>query len=207
MMNPSRHARFLMAFGFGVAIALICGLWPISRPMQALVGVNGFFVAYLGLTARMAFNTSPDALRQHAGADDEGIVLILLLAVAAVLVSLAAILWVMARKDATLWQAVLALSAVPLGWGTVHTLAAFRYAHLFYSAKPGGGLTFPGTKLPGVLEFVYLSFGIGMTAQVADVIVTGPRIRRMVLVHATGSFFYNTVILALAVNAGLALAH
>ena len=29
--------------------------------------------------------------------------------------------------------------------------------------------------------------------------------RKVVLVHAVGSFFYNTVILALAVNAGLAL--
>ena len=175
--------------------------------MQALLGVNGFFVAYLALTARMALGTSADDLKRHASTDDEGIVLIVLLAVGAVLVSLTAILWVLGREDASAWQATLALSAVPLGWGTVQTLAAFRYAHLFYSARSVGGLTFPGTKQPGVTEFLYLSFGIGMTAQVSDVTVSDTRIRRMVLVHAVGSFFYNAVILALAVNAGMALAN
>lgn len=205
MINVSRHGRFLAAFALGLMIALVAWAWPMSRPMQALLGVNGFFVAYLGLTALLALGTSPEGLKRHAETDDEGIVLIVLLAIGAVLVSLAAIIWVLNRQETSPWQAALALSAVPLGWSTVHTLAAFRYAHLFYSAKAGGGLTFPGTKQPGVLEFLYLSFGIGMTAQVSDVIVTDPRIRRMVLVHAIGSFFYNTVILALAVNAGIAL--
>lgn len=205
MINVTRHGRFLAAFALGLMIAFAAWAWPMPRPMQALLGVNGFFVAYLGLTALLALGTSPEGLKRHAETDDEGIALIVLLAVAAVLVSLAAITWVLNRQETSPWQAVLALSAVPLGWSTVHTLAAFRYAHLFYSAKAGGGLTFPGTKQPGVLEFLYLSLGIGMTAQVSDVIVTDPRIRRMVLVHAIGSFFYNTVILALAVNAGIAL--
>ena len=205
MISVKRHARFLFAFAFGGVIALICGAVSMSRPMQALLGVNGFFVAYLALTARHALGTSPDDLKRHASADDEGIVVIVLLAFGAVLVSLAAITWVLHRDDTSLWQAALALSAVPLGWATVHTLAALRYAHLFYAAKPTGGLTFPGTKQPGILEFLYLAFGIGMTAQVSDVIVTDARIRRTVLVHAIGSFFYNTVILALAVNAGFAL--
>lgn len=205
MINTSRHARFLVAFALGLAIAFASLAWPIPRPMQALLGVNGFFLAYLALTARMALQTDAAALKRHAESDDEGIVLIVLLASAAVLVSLTAIIWVLNRQDTSLWQAVLALSAVPLGWSTVHTLAAFRYAHLFYSAKSDGGLTFPGTKQPGVTEFLYLSFCIGMTAQVSDVAVTEPRIRRMVLGHAIGSFFYNTIILALAVNAGIAL--
>ena len=205
MTNLSRHARFLIAFALGVTIALVSGVWPLPRPMQALLGVNGFFVAYLGLTVRLAQRTNSDALKRHAETDDEGIVLIVLLAIAAVLVSLAAIIWVLGREDTSLSQAALALSAVPLGWATVHTLVAFRYAHLFYSAASDDGLIFPATKQPGVLEFLYLSFCIGMTAQVSDVIVSDPRIRRMVLVHAAGSFFYNTVILALAVNAGIAL--
>lgn len=205
LINLQRHARFLFAFALGFGVAALGSVWLISRPVQALVGVNGFFVAYLGLTARLALSTSPAALKRHAETDDEGIVLIVLLATGAVLVSLTATLWVLNREDTSLWQAVLALSAVPLGWATVHTLVAFHYAHLFYSAKAGGGLTFPETKQPGVLDFLYLSFGIGMTAQVADVIVTQPRIRRMVLVHAIASFFYNAVILALAVNAGIAL--
>ena len=200
-----RHARFLLAFGLGLAIAVVCRSLPLPPPMQALLGVNGFFVIYLALTVRLALHTDAAALQHHAKADDEGIILIVILALGAVLVSLAAILWVLNRDETAIWQTLMALSAVPLGWATVHTVAAFRYAHLFYADTAKGGLTFPGTQTPGVLEFLYLSFGIGMTAQVADVIVVAPRVRRMVLVHAIGSFFYNTVILALAVNAGIAL--
>ena len=42
-----------------------------------------------------------------------------------------------------------------------------------------------------------------MAAQVSDVIVTTAPMRRTVLIHAIGSFFFNTVILALAVNAAV----
>ena len=56
-----------------------------------------------------------------------------------------------------------------------------------------------------IWDFLYFSFTIGMTAQVSDVVVTAGGLRRVVLLHSIGAFFYNTVILALAVNAGLAL--
>lgn len=45
-----------------------------------------------------------------------------------------------------------------------------------------------------------------MAAQVSDVIVCSTRMRRAVLIHSTASFFYNTVLLALAVNAALSFA-
>ena len=200
-----RHLRFFLAFAFGGAAAVAASFYFPAWQMQALLGADCFFLAYLGFAAHLTAATTPKDLKQQAEADDEGIVLIVLLALCAVAVSLAVIIWVLNGKDTRPWQAALALSAVPLGWGTIHTLASFRYAHLFYSAKSDGGLVFPGTKEPGVWDFLYLSFGIGMTAQVSDVAVTDPGIRRMVLLHSVGSFFYNTVILALAVNAGLAM--
>ena len=45
-----------------------------------------------------------------------------------------------------------------------------------------------------------------MTAQVADVAVRTTPLRKAVLVHGAISFFYNAVILALAVNAALTYA-
>lgn len=45
-----------------------------------------------------------------------------------------------------------------------------------------------------------------MTAQVSDVVVTSPRLRRSVLAHGLAAFAYNTVILALAVNAAVTMA-
>lgn len=200
-----RHSRFLLAFALGGAIAAFAYTFEIAWQIQALLGVNGFFLCYLGLTARLAMATKHTDLMRHAAEDDEGIVVILVLAISAVCVSLMAIVWVLNAAETVAWQATLALSAVPLGWGTIHTLVSFRYAHLYYSAKSGSGLAFPGTKEPGIWDFLYFSFGIGMTAQVSDVAVSDQYIRKTVLVHSIGAFFYNAVILALAVNAGLAL--
>ena len=206
MINTlARHGRFLFAFAFGSALSIV-SIWLIAPwQMQALLGVNGFFLTYIGLTVRLAAKASADDLQRHAEVDDEGIVVILLLAMGAVIVSLTGIVWVLGGNDAKLWQAVLALSAVPLGWATIHMLAAFRYAHLYYANDADAGLTFPGTEKPGAWDFLYFSFGIGMTAQVSDVTVPDARIRKTVLGHSIGAFFYNAVILALAVSAGLAL--
>jgi len=63
------------------------------------------------------------------------------------------------------------------------------------------GLLFPGDeKFPDYWDFVYFSFVIGMTCQVADVGITQRRLRRLVLLHGLLSFFFNTSILALVVN-------
>ena len=101
----------------------------------------------------------------------------------------------------------MAVAGVPLGWLTLHTLAAFHYANLYYAPRPGGreagGLDFPGTKEPGPWDFLYFAFVIGMTAQVSDVAVRTAQMRRAALAHGVASFFYNTVILALAVNAAV----
>lgn len=200
-----RHSRFFFAFILGAGVAFAASFLFTEWQLWALIGGNSFFLTYLALTAHLTMSSTPQDLKREAEVDDEGIFLIVLLAICAVAVSLAVIVWVLNGQDIKPWQAGLALSAVPLGWGTIHTLAALRYAHLFYATKSAGGLKFPGTKDPGIVDFLYVSFGIGMTAQVSDVMVTDQAIRKMVLFHSIGSFFYNTVILALAVNAGLAL--
>lgn len=206
MVNSlKQHARFLVALGFGGIIAFWSSALVADWQLQALLGVDGFFLIYLGSTYRLAAKTTPADLQHHAEADDEGIVLIVILAVAAVIISLIGIVWVLRARETGFWQAALALSAVPLGWATIQTLAAFRYAHLFYATKSGAGLIFPGTDKPGIWDFLYFSFGIGMTAQVSDVTVPATHIRKMVLGHSIAAFFYNAVILALAVNAGLVL--
>lgn len=63
------------------------------------------------------------------------------------------------------------------------------------------GLLFPGDeKFPDYWDFVYFSFIIGMTCQVADVGITQHRLRRLALLHGLLSFFFNTSIIALVVN-------
>jgi uncharacterized membrane protein len=58
----------------------------------------------------------------------------------------------------------------------------------------------PGEEQPDYWDFLYFSFVIGMTCQVSDVQVTSRPMRRLTLMHGVLSFFFNTVIPALAVN-------
>ena len=60
-----------------------------------------------------------------------------------------------------------------------------------------------GDVEPGSWDFLYYSFVVGMTAQVSDVQVLSTAMRRVTLAHGVVSFFYNTVLLALAVNVAI----
>lgn len=205
MIAFRRHLRFLVALVLGVTIWTVTTATALDPLMRSLIAVNGFFAVYLALMLRLTVKTSTDDLRRHAEADDEGSALILLLAISAVAVSITAIFLVLNRNSAGLGEALFALAAAPLGWALLHTLIAYRYAHLYYALSPNAGLDFPDAAKPGAWDFLYFAFTIGMTAQVSDIPVTTTTMRKVVLLHAIGSFFYNTVILALAVNAGLAL--
>ena len=189
-----------------LAATVIFGL---DGAMRSLLSVNGFFVSYLILMLWMTVATTPADLRRHSEQDDEGMALILILALGAVTIALGSVVLVLSNKSQSVAENVLALAAVPLGWAMLHMLAAYRYAHLYYAPDPDGGLDFPGKSdaSPDTWDFVYFAFTIGMTAQVSDVVVTTSPMRRAVLLHSVGSFFYNPVILALAVHAGLALNH
>ena len=201
MRLAHRHGRFLIAFGLGLASGLAAWALSIAPDFALLTAADAFFLIYLVLTARIVGSTGPDDLRRHAEEEDEGVALILLLAALAVLVSVTAIFLVLNADASTLAARSLALVSLPLGWATVHTLAAFHYAHLHYREAPG--MRFPGKGDPDAWDFLYASFTIGMTAQVSDVEVATRPMRRAVLVHGVASFFYNTGILALAVNAAV----
>ena len=208
LQHIRHHGRFYSAALAGLALWL--GAWALHWPRPPLVGGDAFFLIYLALMVRFALQITPDGLRRRAGIEDEGIPLIVLLALGAIVLSLASIFGLLAGAPDSL-ELSLAIASVPLGWSTLHTIAAFHYAHLYYAAEgedagDAGGLEFPGTKEPGAWDFLYFSFVIGMTAQVSDVTVHAAGMRRLVLAHSIVSFFYNTVLVALAVNVAVALA-
>ena len=209
-IDLTRHGRFFIGFLLGLAAAGGSVLVDRSLELSLLIGANGFFISYLSMMMCYATQTSAEDLRRHGEVADEGLVLIFALTAGAVLTSLVAIVVVLiGQKDSALAEKAAALLAVPLGWAMVQTLAGFHYAHRYYRREAEGiteGLDFPGTDAPGPWDFLYFSFGVGMTAQVADVQATTTATRRAVLVHSVTAFFYNTVLLALAVNAAVALA-
>jgi uncharacterized membrane protein len=205
------HGRFYLAAIAGIAVWLAAG-GSLPWPLPSLAGGDAFFLIYLALMTRFALRSTPEDLRRRASVEDEGMPLIVALALAAIVFSLVAIFSLL-NRDGTPEPGELALAtaSVPLGWLMLHTIAAFHYAHRFYAteASPGdaGGLNFPGEGDPGAWDFLYFSFVIGMTAQVSDVAVERTDMRRLVLFHGVASFFYNTVLLALAVNVAVTLAH
>lgn len=203
-----RHGRFLVSFGLGLGAGLAAWWLSFTPNFALLAAADALFLVYLALTARIVGRTGPDDLRRHAEEEDEGLALILLLAALAVGVSITAIFLVLNADESGLGARLMALVSLPLGWATTHTLIAFHYAYLHYRTEAEGegegeGFIFPGKGKPDAWDFLYASFTIGMTAQVSDVEVAGRRLRRGVLVHGVASFFYNTSILALAVNAAM----
>lgn len=192
----------MAAFGIGVVVVGVAWVQELPLVYSLISGLNVFFSLYIGLMAVLARAATPAELRRHASQDDEGVVLILLLALLAILASVAAIFLVLNAEGTSLQARMAALISLPLGWITVQMLAAFHYAHLhFSSCHPG--MVFAGKGEPDAWDFLYASFTIGMTAQVSDYTVETRPMRRAVLIHAVASFFYNTCILALAVNAAV----
>lgn len=196
----ARHRRFLGAFLLGATLGLGAMALGLTPGRAVLIAANGFFAIYLALMAVYIHGLTPSDLRRHADLSDEGVPLIAALALGSVGLSLTAIGF--SLQQASGIEAALAVASVPLGWAMLHVLAAFHYAALWYGGN-ARGLAFPGNAAPDAWDFLYFSFTIGMTAQVSDVVVERPGLRRLVLGHGIVSFFYNTVILALAVNAAL----
>lgn len=180
----------------------------VDAPLRLIVAGDGFFLAYLAMTAAFLTRLTPERMRKRSDFEDEGILVIALMSLTAVLLSLGAI-FVLLHGDGEPKPMPVAFSllGVPLGWFTFHAVMASHYAHLYYLPKEdaekrtdAGGLEFPGTTEPEAWDFLYYSFVVGMTAQVSDVQVKNGSMRKMTLLHSVISFFYNTVLLALAVN-------
>ena len=213
-MNVARHWRFLGGLGVGVLAALLV---PLAGMQRLLAGIDTLFVFFLLTTWMAARHHTPATLRRTAQIEDEGGGVILLLALAAIGASMIAVFDALSAEGASAVQRYAPLASVPLGWLTLHTLFAFRYAHVWYASAAGDGRTEGDDAAaaargldfgddvdePGLTEFFYYSFTIGMTFQTSDVSLRASRMRRLTLGHAVLSFFYNTVLIAVSVNAAL----
>ena len=213
ILHRSLHAlsvrpRLIIATALGIAIGL---LLPVSFSGQSrlLVGWNAGVALYLATTWTMMVRSDVHELRQRAARHDEGEWTIILLAMAATLSSLAAIgaelLQASAGDPFRLWRAGIAAVTILMSWLFIHTIMAQHYAHDFY-LREGPGLIFPDRiKEPDYWDFAYFAFTIGVAAQTADIAIASPRIRRVALAHSVLAFFFNTAILALAINVGASL--
>jgi uncharacterized membrane protein len=202
------HSRFYAAALLGVVVFFLCR--HLSPPVRIAAAGDTFFMTYLIATTWLVVRLDEEGLKKRAAVEDEGALIVFLIALGIIALCVFGIFTLLNQKQSAGAAAfVLSVASAPLGWFTLHVLSAFHYANLHYFSTPerkGGGLKFPGQGEPGAVDFLYFSFVVGMTAQVSDVQVLTTPMRRATLVHSIVSFFFNTVLIAMAVNAVVALA-
>jgi len=202
--------RFLVAFTAGLGVALFA---PIHDWVtRVLAGWNAGGWLYFVLIANKMWHAEIEGIKREADIERESriaVLIIVILGSSFALLALLTQLSVMKTEHGFGRSLSIALSAstIFLSWLLIHLVFAVFYAHEYHSesggktnASGGGGLKFPGESSPDYLDFIYFSFVVGTTAQTSDVAVTSRAMRRVVVVHGVLSFFFNTAVLALAVN-------
>ncbi len=174
---------------------------------RLLIAWNVGGAAYIGLIALMMFRPTANP-RVEARPEDENQWVLLLLGVSAATAALAAIIWDLGpvkTMEGLNKAEHLALVGVSIltAWTFIQVLFAIHYAGVYFGATADGnrgGLEFPGKPDPGWTEFVYQAFVVGCTFASSDTNVTSSRMRRICVVQGVVGFYFNTIILALAIN-------
>lgn len=97
------------------------------------------------------------------------------------------------------WIEWVAVWAMLVAWALFHWGFARIYARRHRVETPAP-LLFPGEHEPRLADFVYFSFTNATAFSVSDVTVLTTRMRWTVVWHTTLAFFFNALILVLAVN-------
>jgi uncharacterized membrane protein len=205
------HPRLLVAVAAGVLTELMLpSAWPaLSR---ALLAWNAAVCAYLALIFLWMRSLSAEQISRRFEEEDSGTTAISIIVVCASVLSLAAIVAMLATlRQVTgavrLAHTVLAALTLLSSWALVPTVFTAQYAEMFYGrggARPPP-LDFPGTVTPVFWDFAYFSFTIACACQTSDVSTTDTSIRRVVFAQTLVSFLFNVAILGFAINVGAGL--
>jgi len=205
------HTKLWLAtlVGVVVAVALPSRWLMISR---VLTGWNAAMFMLVPLTYIRMRLLDARQLREFYEEEDPTAPVIIVFVIAAALLSVAAIIALLATAKHVaaaerVAHLVLAGMTIVYSWLLVHTMFTLHYADLYYSVAEGDPppLTFPETRQPLFWDFVYFSFTIGVACQTADVATTQTAIRRTVAVHSIIAFVFNLFILGFAINVSAGL--
>ncbi len=176
-------------------------------------------LVYLAMSFRIMITCHSDKIRTRAARQDDSAVVILVLILLAILSSFAAIFGLLAAaKGATdagkLLIAGLTAATIVISWLVTQVTFTFHYAHQYYAPRqfPKEGeksvhpLAFPNDDTPDYWDFFYFATSFGAASQTSDVAINSKEIRRLTILHAVVSFFFNTMVLALTINLAASLA-
>src|ERR1700753_3783861 len=113
------HWRFYACALLGGLVYALSG--ALKEPVRGLASGDAFFLAYVILMAVIAARITPRELDRKADVEDEGIVLVVVIAVAMIAFSSFAIFTVLHQKGAPdPFALALAAAGAPLGWCMLH---------------------------------------------------------------------------------------
>ncbi|WP_324674956.1 DUF1345 domain-containing protein [Hymenobacter sp. GOD-10R] len=206
----SVSSQLRLGLGLSVGLAAFFFTPPYLHPITRWVTAwDGFAFATLVVIWSSITTSDVSRIRSVATAEDPGRILsfsFVLVGAVASLLAVAVLLRIMHASPGHVMRMQIASSvtAVVCAWLLLHTIFTLRYAHLYYDPDVDGsegGLEFPGAeKEPDYLDFAYFSFVIGMTAQTADISISGRTLRRMALLHGILAYGFNTAIIALSIS-------
>jgi uncharacterized membrane protein len=207
----AHRPRLIAGAALMVAAYVVLGFAPLveREATRLLVAWNIGAWAYLGMIMHMMRGPAADP-RVDARPEDESQWVLVAFGVFAAAASLAAIIWELGpvkNLEGFTKAGHLALVAASLlsAWTFIQVMFAIHYAGVYFNAVADGepgGLEFPGKHEPGWTEFVYQAFVVGCTFASSDTNVTSTRMRRICVIQGVVGFFFNTIILALAINIG-----
>jgi uncharacterized membrane protein len=204
------HYRLMIALAVSVIVFFTIEN-SFQLPAVVLFTWISFALTIIALDWTIIITSHPREVRKIAKIQDSSRTFIFLFVIAASLISMAAIVFLLksakGHSGSVNERILLAIGAVFISWWLVHTIFTMRYAHMYYDTdtddgekKEIGGLIFPDESEPDYLDFVYFSFVVGMTFQVSDVEISSRQIRRLAWLHGLLSFGFNTAIVALSIN-------
>ena len=187
----------------------------LSGSLRTAIAADVGAIVYLTLGFRLMMTCGSELMRKRAARQDDSRVVILVLVLAAIALSFWTIFGVLSEAKQASGQAKalftsLAAVTILLSWLVTQVVFTFHYAHEFYrpddtAQKLAGGLEFPKDDSPDYWDFFYFATSIGAASQTSDVAIRTKALRRLVTLHAVISFFFNTAVLALAINIGATL--
>jgi uncharacterized membrane protein len=204
------HVRFwvAVAVGIGSYFMLPPSLSFISR---TLLSWDCGVTLFLGMIYLWMRHLTAEQIRSHYAEEDPSAPIILVMVVAAALLSLLAIVEPLStlrhlQNHQRGWQFALVAVTLMDSWVLVPAMFTMHYADMFYREPPQDRpLLFPRTEMPVFWDFAYFSFTIAAACQTADVSTTKVSIRRTVIVHEVISFAFNVAIIGFAINISASL--
>ncbi|MEI9910977.1 MAG: DUF1345 domain-containing protein [Bacteroidota bacterium] len=211
-----KHRIFISLFIALLAFLLVFQT-NLDRLVMAMIVWNAFAFSFIGTSWLVFFTRTSAQMRVRARQEDGNRVFVFTVILISSFASMFAVLLLVLSKDAggtpRIIYVPVAVATMLFSWIMVHTTFCFHYAHLYYDDAEedteifAGGLDFPNEKRPDYMDFVYFSFGVGMSFQVSDVDITSRTIRRLVLLHGLLAFGLNTFVVALTINLIAGLKH